>query len=73
MQRAEHPPIARTFRRSRDWFNWAFMGWRGQDNRDRDEEREWRKLPLRERYDWPSLALFVIFLVVFAYALWRGE
>jgi hypothetical protein len=48
------------------------MGWRGQDNRDRDEEREWRKLPLRERYDWPSMALFVVFLITFAYALWRG-
>jgi hypothetical protein len=48
------------------------MGWRGQDNRDRDEEREWRKLQLRERYDWPSLALFVIFLAAFTYALWRG-
>jgi hypothetical protein len=45
------------------------MGWRGQDNRDRDEEREWRKLPLRERYDWPSPAVFVIFLAAFAYAL----
>jgi hypothetical protein len=43
------------------------MGWRGQDNR----EREWRKLPLRERYDWPSL-LFVIFLAAFTYALWSG-
>jgi hypothetical protein len=48
------------------------MGWRGQDNRDREAEREWRKLPLRERYDWPSLALFVVFLIAFAYALWRG-
>ncbi len=48
------------------------MGWRGQDNRDRDAEREWRKLPLRERYDWPSMALFVIFLAAFTYALWRG-
>jgi hypothetical protein len=48
------------------------MGWRGQYNRDCDEEREWRKLPLRERYDWPSIAFFVIFLVTFAYALWSS-
>ncbi len=38
----------------------------------RDTAREWRKLPFRERFDLPSLALFVIFLVTFAYALWRG-
>ncbi|MBS4006051.1 MAG: hypothetical protein KGZ91_21985 [Afipia sp.] len=48
------------------------MGWRGQHNRDEDAEREWRKLPFRDRYDWPSLALFAIFVGAFVYALWRG-
>lgn len=45
------------------------MGWRGQDNRDRDEAREWRKRPLRERYDWVSIAIFVTLLVTFIFAL----
>ncbi|WP_281931513.1 hypothetical protein [Methylocystis iwaonis] len=47
------------------------MGWQGQHNRDEAEDAEWRKLPLRKRYDWPSIALFVIFLGAFLYALWK--
>lgn len=46
------------------------MGWQGQHNREETEDAERRKLPLRERYDWPSIALFVIFLGAFVYALW---
>lgn len=45
------------------------MGWQGQNNRDEADEAEWRKLPLRQRYDWPSVALFVIILAAFIYAL----
>lgn len=45
------------------------MGWRGQHNRDQDEAREWRKRPLRERYDWVSIAIFVTLLVTFIFAL----
>lgn len=45
------------------------MGWRAQQNREDDDEREWRKLPLSERYDWPSIVLFAVFLGAFVYAL----
>ena len=45
------------------------MGWRGQDNRDEDEAREWRKRPLRERYEWTSITIFVTLLVTFIFAL----
>lgn len=31
------------------------MGWRGQHNRDLEEERRWRELPLQERYDWTRI------------------
>jgi hypothetical protein len=33
------------------------MGWRGQANRDEDAERQWRALPLRERYRWTELGV----------------
>jgi len=33
------------------------MGWRGQANRDDDAERQWRALPLRERYDWMAIGM----------------
>ena len=36
------------------------MGWRGQHNRDEVEAREWRERPLRERYDWVSITIFVM-------------
>lgn len=45
------------------------MGWRGQDGRDQDEAREWRKRPLRERLDWVSIAIFVLLLAAFIFAL----
>ncbi len=45
------------------------MGWRGQDNRDQDQAREWHKRPLRERYDWVSIAIFVALLATFIFAL----
>jgi hypothetical protein len=35
------------------------MGWRGQHNRDEDAREEWKRLPLRERYDWRGIALTV--------------
>ena len=48
--------------RRRIWGDWRragagprcgeMMGWRGQANRDEDAERQWRALPLRERYRW---------------------
>lgn len=44
----------------------------GVANRDEDGRREWRKLPLQQCYAWRSLALFVIFVGAFVYALWRG-
>jgi hypothetical protein len=40
------------------------MGWRGQHNRDLDEERQWRELPLRQRYDWWGVAIFVVGVLV---------
>jgi hypothetical protein len=46
------------------------MSWQSHNQRDDDEEAEWRKLPLRERYDWPSLVLFAVFLGAFVWALW---
>ncbi len=45
------------------------MGWRGQHNRDENEAREWRKRPLRERYDWVSIAIFITLLAAFIFAL----
>ena len=33
------------------------MGWRGQANRDEDADRQWRALPLRERYRWRELGV----------------
>ena len=45
------------------------MGWQGQHNRDEDNEAEWRSKPLRERYDWPSIVLFFVFLGAFIWAL----
>lgn len=38
------------------------MGWRGQDNRDQDEAREWRERHPRRRYDWFSIILFIVML-----------
>ena len=40
------------------------MGYRGQQNRDDDEREEWRRLPLRERYDWRGMAWTVALCVV---------
>ena len=40
------------------------MGWQGQHHRDIDEERRWRELPLRRRYNWWSVAIFVVGVVV---------
>jgi hypothetical protein len=45
------------------------MGWRGQDNRDRDEEAAWRSLPLRERYAWRRIA--VTLLIGLLLLAWR--
>lgn len=35
------------------------MGWRAQQSREDDEDRKWRSLPLRERYDWGAIATLV--------------
>ena len=52
--------------RRRIWGDWRhagavrcgeMMGWRGQANRDEDAERQWRALPLRERYRWTGLCV----------------
>ena len=47
------------------------MGWRGQDNRDRDEEKRWGELPVRERYDWPGIALTVLIIAITVAFLFR--
>ncbi|WP_157096168.1 hypothetical protein [Methylosinus sp. R-45379] len=39
------------------------MGWQGQHHRDLDDERQWRELPLRQRYDWWGVAVFVVGVV----------
>jgi hypothetical protein len=44
------------------------MGWRGQHNRDCDEEREWRERHPR-RYDWLGIILFIVMLSPFVFAL----
>lgn len=49
------------------------MGWRGQDNRDQDEEQRWRRLPLRERYAWSRITAVVTALVVGATLVWRAS
>ena len=46
------------------------MGWRGQDNRDLEEERRWRELPLRDRYDWPGIAMVVVGLATIGALMW---
>jgi polyferredoxin len=48
------------------------MGWRTQDACDRDAEKRRRALPWRQRYDWPMLALFVLWLAVVVFAGWAG-
>ncbi len=58
--------------RRRIWADWRHvgadcdggrqMGWKGQDNRDLDAEREWRALPFRERYNWAFLAVMLAIL-----------
>ena len=45
------------------------MGWRGQHNRDEDARQEWAKLPLRERYDWPGIALTLAIVVAILLAV----
>ena len=45
------------------------MGWRGQDNRDRDEERERQVRQPRPRYDVISIILFIVMLAAFIFAL----
>lgn len=45
------------------------MGWRGQDNRDRDDEREWRERHPQRHYDWFGVILFIVMLVAFIFAL----
>lgn len=45
------------------------MGWRGQHNRDCDEEREWREGHPRRRYDCFSIILFIVMLAAFIFAL----
>ena len=45
------------------------MGWRGQHNRDRDEEREWQERQPRPRYDVISIILFIVMLSAFVFAL----
>lgn len=45
------------------------MGWRGQHNRDEECDREWRALPLRERFFAPRMILFSI-IVASTAALW---
>ncbi|MBU6527711.1 hypothetical protein OGR47_12050 [Methylocystis sp. MJC1] len=49
------------------------MGWRAQQNREDDEQRQRRKLPLRERYDWSGLTILAAMLVTAAGAIiyWR--
>lgn len=46
------------------------MGWRGQHNRDVDEEREWRSRPLRVRYDWTGIAIVVGMTGAIAALMW---
>ena len=46
------------------------MGWRGQDNRDLEEERRWRALPLRERYDWPGIVMVAAALTAVGALMW---
>lgn len=38
------------------------MGWRTDDAYDRAAREEWRKLPLRDRYQWDVIALVVVIL-----------
>lgn len=45
------------------------MGWRGQANRDDDAERQWRMLPLRDRYDWRAISMTLAELAVVGGAL----
>jgi hypothetical protein len=40
------------------------MGWRGQNNRDEDAERQRRALPLRERYDWQVIGVMLLGLAL---------
>lgn len=42
------------------------MGWRGQDNREKDWEAELRKLPVSERFAWRWIAWVVIALLLLA-------
>lgn len=49
------------------------MGWRAQQNREDDEERERRRLPLRERYDWGALAMLAAMVAAAATAILLGR
>lgn len=46
------------------------MGWRGQHNRDLEEERRWRELPLQERYDWTKIAMTIAILAAIGWLAW---
>ena len=46
------------------------MGRRGQDNRDLEEERRWKALPLRRRHDWPGVAMVVAALAFVGALVW---
>ena len=48
------------------------MGWRTQDAYDRATEARRRALPWRQRYDWPALAVLVLWLAVVAFGMWLG-
>jgi hypothetical protein len=47
------------------------MGGQGRLDGDENEARGQGSSPPRERYDWPSLALFAVFLGAFIFALLR--
>lgn len=41
------------------------MGWRGQENREKDREAERRLLSVSERYAWQRIA-WILILILFA-------
>nr|CCD32114.1 Hypothetical protein SC2p1_01990 [Methylocystis sp. SC2] len=51
------------------------MGWRGQQNREDDEEARWRQLPFRERYNWrvvfTSIGSAIVVLIFIIWSQWQ--